>query len=99
MSDGVWLKLGGSPKLDWEVSYTIIGDRKWHYIDVKAEDEMQAYIKASNLAQDHELKVARRVVNEWNYIKKRMPSAELTKDIAKAKQLLTDVNKTQVRKS
>ena len=79
------------------VGYTIMGDRKWHYIDVRAKDEMQAYIEASNIAQDRELKVARRAVNEWNYIKKRMPNAELTKDIAQAKKLLTDVNKTQVR--
>jgi hypothetical protein len=81
------------------VGYTIMGDRKWHYMEVRAKDEMQAYIQASNLAQDHELKEAKRVVKEWNYIKKRMPSAELTKDIAKAKKLLTDVNQNQVRKS
>ena len=79
------------------VGYTIMGDRKWHYIDVRAEDEMQAYIEASNIAQDHELKEAKLAVKEWNYIKKRIPSAVLTKDIAKAKKLLTDVNKTQVR--
>jgi len=81
----------------WVISYTIMGDRKWHYMEINAKDEMLAFIKASKLAQDHELKEAKRVVSEWNYIKKRMPSAELTKDIAKAKKLLTDVNKNQVR--
>jgi hypothetical protein len=60
---------------------------------------MKAYILAATIAQEHELKQVKQTVKEWNYIKKRMPSAELTKDIAKAKKLLTDVNQNQVRKS
>jgi hypothetical protein len=80
------------------VGFTIMGDRKWHYMNVRAKDEMQAYIEASNIAQDYELKEAKLAVKEWDYIKKRIPSAVLTKNIAKAKKLLTDVNKTQVRK-
>lgn len=82
---------------EWDVSYTIKGDRKWHYTTIISLDEIKAYILAATIAQDHELKQVKSNLADLRLIQKRMPNPQTLADIAKAKKLLTDVNKTQVR--
>jgi hypothetical protein len=91
-------------EFEWEISFTLEGSSKVMYDYVRDREEMQAYIKALKVVGDWEKDAVRQKradlqadLKAFKDLKKLMPNAELTKDIAQAKKLLTDVNKTQVR--
>ena len=92
-------------EFEWEISFTLEGSSKVMYDYVRDREEMQAYIKALKVVGDWEKDAVRQKradlqadLKAFKDLKKLMPNADLSKDLAKTKKLLTDVNKTQVRK-
>ena len=89
---------------EWEISFTLEGSSEVCYDYVQDKDEMKAYLKALEVVKKWQRRdFAERAsqlqgdLQGFKELKKLMPNVDMTKDIAKTKKLLTDVNQ-KVRK-
>ena len=87
-------------ELYWDIVFTLDGSSEECYERVKATDNMQAYIKAIEVAQKWEKEALKQKranlqadLKAFKDLKKLMPNVDMSDQVAKTKKLLTDVNK------
>lgn len=79
----------------YSVFYTIKTEGNRHFThDFEATDEMQAYVKGLEFAQKDEIEVLENKIDDLDFIKTKMPNAEVDKQLKKLRKLLTDVHKS-----
>ena len=72
----------------FEVTYKKRGHGNKHFrMDVRADDEMGAYTKAIPLIEVEESEGFEKKLDDWEIIKKMIPTADINQDVKKIKRL------------